>query len=390
MAEQLTNNSQNTNTFEFIKEPNKLNALTKANESLNINTNNSNHSKLIFIYSAPKVGSTSLVSSLRIFGSDKIDIIHIHDEQMLKVLAHIHNVTVNELILFNKYLGKDVYVINVYRSPIERKISAFFEKIGSYHFNNEDPKINNYNVVKVINRFNNIFPYIALGDHFIDNYKIKHPDRFDFKNKYLLVRENDISYITLRLKDSEHWGIILTNIFGFKIQMVKDYESDKKTIKDLYSQFKMNYKIPKNFLDELITCKYLKYYYATDEIENYYDEWLNKSTNRREYYSLEQYRLYEEITIENCHFDYVQINHYMDEGCICKACTSKRAEIADKILRGIPVTEHISHVEARAEFLEKKVIQVNRINQAIHSFPKKVRGKDFKKDMAILVKGRRL
>ena len=41
--------------------------------------------------------------------------------------------------------------------------------------------------------FNNIFPYIGLGDHFIDNYNINYPDKFDNLNKYLLVKENDMS-----------------------------------------------------------------------------------------------------------------------------------------------------------------------------------------------------
>lgn len=375
-------------SFEFIKDPEKLKILIRANELLHIN--NTNHSRLIFVYSAPKVGSTSIVSSLRIFGSDKVDVIHIHDEEMLKVLAHIQNITVNELILFNKYLGKDVYVINIYRSPIERKISTFFEKIGSYHFNNEDAKVNKYNVVKVINRFNNIFPYIGLGDHFIDNYNIKYPEKFDFTNKYLLVRENDISYITLRLKDSDIWGTIFTNIFGFNIHAIKDYESNKKPIKDLYIQFKNNYRIPKNLLKNILECKYLNYYYSTEEINTYYNDWYYRSTDERESYSFEQYKLYEEITIENSHFDYVQFDHYMDEGCVCKACNFKRTEMATKIMRRIPVTERLVHTEARTEFLEKRVVQVNRINEVIHNLPKKVRGKDFKKDMSNLVKGRRI
>ena len=150
MPTELTNEP-----FEFINKPDKLNALTKANELLNLNNNRS--TRIVFMYSAPKVGSTSIVSSLRLFGSDKLSIIHIHDEEMLRVLKHIENITVNELIFYNAYLGKEVYVINVYRSPIERKISAFFEKIGAYHFNNIDQKVNTYNVSKVIHRFNNIF-----------------------------------------------------------------------------------------------------------------------------------------------------------------------------------------------------------------------------------------
>lgn len=382
---ELTKNNQNS--FEFIKDPEKLKLLIRANELLNINkTNHIKHSKLIFVYSAPKVGSTSIVSSLRIFGSDKVDIIHIHDEEMLKVLAHIQNVTIKELILFNKYLGKDVYVINIYRSPIERKISTFFEKVGLYHFNNEDSIVNHYNIVKVINRFNNIFPYIGLGDHFIDNYNIKYPETFDFVNKHLLVKENNISYITLRLKDSDIWGTILTNIFGFTIKVIKDYESSKKPIKDLYKVFKTNYKIPKNFLNSVINCKYLNYYYTPDEILSYNNEWLLKSTSNKECYSPEQYKLYQEITMENLHYDHIQLDHYMDEGCVCKACNLKRAEIVAKILKGVPVTGKLAHTEAKRELLEKRAIQVN---QALYNLPKKFRGKDFKQDMSNVVKGKR-
>jgi hypothetical protein len=119
----------------------KKDELEKVNELLNIKKNNN---KLIFIYSEPKVGSTSIVTSLRIFCSNKYSIIHIHDETMLKVFTHIDNVSVNEIILYNKYLNKEIYVIDVYRSPIERKISAYFEKIGAYHFNNTDENINKY------------------------------------------------------------------------------------------------------------------------------------------------------------------------------------------------------------------------------------------------------
>ena len=380
-------NSNNTGPFDFIRYPGKLEALTHANELLNLNKNSSY--KLVFMYSAPKVGSTSIVSSLRIFGSDKVNVIHIHDEEMLKVLKQIENITVNELILFNAYLKKEVYVINVYRSPIERKISAFFEKIGAYHFNNVDQKVNTYNISKVIQRFNNLFSHIGLGDHFIDKYNINYPPTFDYHNKYLLVKENNLNYIALRLKDSSEWGSILTKLFGFPICVIKDYESTNKPIKDLYNMFKIHYRIPKNLLEQVVDCKYLNYYYSKEEIANYYNEWLNKSTCEKKSYSLEEYKLYEEITIENSHLDYVQQDHYMDEGCICKACNIKRAEIACKLLSGINVCERVVHNNARTELIGKRVDQVNKINQAIQNLPKKVRGKDFKRTMSTIVKGKR-
>ena len=374
--------------FEFIKEPEKLKLLIRANELLHIN--NTQHNRLLFVYSAPKVGSTSIVTSLRIFGLENIDTIHIHDEEMLQVLGHIKGITINELILFNKYLGKDVYVINIFRNPIERKISSFFEKIGSYHFNTTDQNVNKYNVEKVINRFNNIFPYIETSDHFIDKYNITIPECFNYQQKYLLVKENDITYISLRLKDSVYWGTILTNIFGFNIRIVKDYESTNKPIKDIYNLFKQNYKIPINFLDEIINCKYLKYYYSSDELKEYYNEWNLKSTSLKNSYTQDQYRVYQEITLENTCFDKIQLDHYMDEGCGCKACSLKRLEISSKIMRGIYVNAKIIHNEAKTELIQKRVERANKINEAIRNIPQQVRGKDFQREMTNVVKGKRI
>jgi hypothetical protein len=376
--------------FDFINDPEKMTLLFQANEVLHINKSHTN--KIIFVYSGPKVGSTSIVSSLRIFGSDKYSIIHIHDEEMLKVLGHINGITVNEIILYNKYIGKDVFVIDVFRSPIERKISAYFEKIGAYHFNNSDENINKYNVHKIINRFNKLFIHLANGDHFIDKYNITIPNAFDHNNKYLLVKENGINYIKLRLKDSNYWGPILTNIFGSRICIVKDYESVNKPIKDLYLSFKSTYKIPKNLLDDIMQCKYFKYFYSKNEQDEYYNQWLKLSTIDFVSYTTEQYKMYEELTIENSHIDYIQLNHYMDEGCGCKACNIKRSSIATKVMQGIPLsnTDQIKHEEAKTQLITKRVNQVNRINNAIRNMPPPPpkRGKNFKQDMSNVVKGR--
>ena len=59
------------------------------------NTQNQNY---VFIYTPPKVGSTTLVSSLRISLGNTFNVIHIHDDIMLSVLTGVNNVTVNEII----------------------------------------------------------------------------------------------------------------------------------------------------------------------------------------------------------------------------------------------------------------------------------------------------
>jgi len=357
------------NKFTFLSDPNIINCLKNANETLHLNLDQTQNKMVVFVYSAPKVGSTSIVTSLRIFAEDKLDVVHIHDEEMLSVLGHVKNVTINQLIQYNKYLGKDVYVIDVYRTPIERKISTFFEKISSYHFNNTDEKVNEYNIQKVINRFNKIFPYIGEGDHFIDKYNIPIPEKFDTNKKCVLLEcGNGIKYIKLRLKDSRMWPTILGQIFKINMVLIKDYESTNKPIKDLYLKFKALYKIPRNLLDNIMQCKYLNYYYSQTEIKEYYDEWIKKSCEPFEAYSPSEYKLYEDLTIENSHIDYIQNNHYMDEGCKCKACKIKRKDVATKLLRGIPVTGKITHNDAKTELIKKRIVQANTYNKMVSTF----------------------
>jgi hypothetical protein len=370
----------------------KVEKVEAANELLRINKFPNN--KLIFVYSAPKVGSTSIVSSMRLFGAHCFSIIHIHDEEMLYVLSNIKGITINEIILYNRQLGKDVYVIDVFRSPIERKISNYFEKIGAYHFNNTDEKVNTYNVTKVINRFNRIFPHLANGDHFMDKYNINLPEQFDFINKYLYIQQNGIKYIKLRLKDSDCWGPILTSIFGIRICIVKDYETANKPIKDIYANFKANYCIPKNLLDDIMQCKYLNYYYSREELDEYYNYWTKRSGPNVSPFTASDYLLYNELTIENSHIDFIQSEHYMDDGCVCQACGLKRAEIGSKIMRGIPITEKVKHEDAKQELIHKQAARINRVNYIIRQLPPtqfqgKKKRKDFKGDMNLIVNGRR-
>lgn len=359
------NNINNININNAINNIDKIQELEKINKKLNII-----HDKLIFIFTPPKVGSTSLVSSFRIFSGDQYGIIHIHDEIMLEKLIGIKiNVTINDIIKYNAItLGKEIYVIDIYRSPIERKISAFFEKIGPYHFNNRDEIVNRYNINKVMLRFNNIFPYLANGDHFIDEYEIENqiPLEFPFNKKYIYLEINGVKYIKLRLKDSDEWENILSDIFKFKICIIRDYQSENKIIGDLFKNFLENYKIPENYLENILNCKYLNYYYSPQEIQEYRNKWNSKMSNHFFIsYTEEQYKVYEEISLENCYMDFIQTNHYIDEGCICKACIIKRNRLKKKIINRQYNGEKIIHTEAKNEFIENRVIQAKTINNTI-------------------------
>ena len=330
--------------------------ILEANTKLNIDDDLSKEKNrnIIFVYCPPKVGSTSLVSSIRLYASNKFTVIHVHSENMLTVLCNITNITINEIIEYNKSLGKNVYVIDIYRSPIEQKISLYFEEIGTIHFNTTEEHINKMNPQNLINRFNNIFPYIESKDHFKNVYNIgvDYSEPFDFNKKYSLKEVNGIKYIKLRLKDSiTDWPIILKELLHINITIVKDYETENKVIKEAYSIFKNMYMIPSNLFDLINEDTPLKYYYSEEERNEYINTWSTKQTLVQQPYSLFEYSLYRTISNENIGYNIMQLNHYIDTGCICRACTYKRISIIRKLNNGEKNTEKIIHEVVKTEYL---------------------------------------
>jgi hypothetical protein len=344
----------NDNRLEYIKE---------FNDSIFNNDVIKNKNVLVFIYTPPKVGSTTLVTSFRMSCARKVNVLHIHDENMLSIITGIknnNNITVNELINYNASIGKSVYIIDVYRSPIERKISEYFELLTSYHFNTTDNNIVNYKIELLIKRFNSLFYYLGIGDYFFDKYDINIPGSFDFNKKYLLVEKNNVKYIKLRLCDSNEWGSILSNILNLEIVIVKDYQTENKLIGEVYRKFNEEYKIPFNLLETIVQCKYFNYYNSENEKQIYLSKWeLKKSMTFVEPFSLEKYNFYKEITNENQYYNVIQRNHYLDHGCICNTCCYKRRKIVSSIKNGEKVDDiKIIHEEA---VQEKKNIKMQRI-----------------------------
>jgi len=331
----------------------------------------------IFIYTPPKVGSTTLVTSLRVSLGKTYNIIHIHDDVMLNVLTGL-NVRVNEIIEYIASIGKNIFVVDIYRPSIERKISEYFEKLSPYHFNNTEGNISNYNINRIINRFNKIYPYLALEEHYFDKYDIEEHISFNFDKKYTLQLLNGIKYVKLRLMDSQHWPSILSQILQTNIVLINDYQTKDKGIGDLYNRFKQEYKLPINYYDDFKNDKYFNFYYSEEERSHYLESWVNKLDGIFESYTKAEYEFYMNICLENQFYNDIQFDHYIDNGCFCNGCTEKRRDTYFKALKGEPITEKILHSEVVVEKIQeknKKIIQtinvVNSVNRAKAALNKK-------------------
>lgn len=323
--------------------------------------------KIIFIYTPPKVGSTTLVTSLRVSLGKSYNVIHIHDDIMLNVLTGITNISVNDIINYTSQIGKEVYVIDIYRTPVERKISAFFEKISNFHFNNTEENVGKYKIQKVISRFNKLFPHLETGDHYFEKYDIENPIPFDFEKKYTVQEKNNIKYIKLRLCDSDIWSGILTQIFNTPIVIINDYQTDNKLVGDLYKKFKTEYMLPDNFFDLIKNCKYINFYYSEKERNNYFDIWKNKLCDSFRPFSDEEYKFYVNLSLENQYINDIQLNHYIDNGCFCNLCNNKRREIFIRSQNGEVITEKIIHTEVINNVIERRNNKIKKFTEIINT-----------------------
>jgi hypothetical protein len=300
---------------------------------------------------------------------------------MLSVLTGITNVKINDIIHFLSNKGKNVYVIDVYRTPVERKMSEYFEKLSPYHFNNSEENIAKYSMQRIINRFNQIFPHLENGDHYFEQYNIENPISFDFDKKYSLQEINNIKYIKLRLCDSDLWASILSNILKQDIVIIYDYKTEDKGIGELYKRFKNEYKLPANYLEVIKSCKYFNFYYNEEERNKYLKFWFQKLDNDFIPYTETEYKFYINLCLENQYIYDIQIDHYIDNGCFCQYCTNKRKEIFFRAKAGEKYFEKIIHREVINEIKTEKIKEMSiKIKQFINTeiSRKKYRPKQFK------------
>jgi hypothetical protein len=255
-------------------------------------------------------------------------VFHTHDENIFTSLHNNNNLTIKN-ILKNNY--RKIYIIDIFRTPIERKMSEFFEELVILHFNNLPENLIHYPIEKIIKRFNDIFPYISTIDYYKDIYDIPFPKEFDFENKYISYTSNNITWIKLRLQDSLYWPEILTKIFGTEIKIIKDYESQYKLTSEIYKKFKNDYKLPYNYYKLMEENNELNFYLNYEEKIEYLRKWFDNTTTTYSPFNEYEFNFYIKISNENKFYDLKKFGHYFDNGCSCNNCFENRKLIIEDI-----------------------------------------------------------
>jgi hypothetical protein len=237
----------------------------------------------VFVYCSGKSGGSSLANTLYNHG---YKVLHVHNNTCMgffdKVKIDFSIVTTNELITYNssKYPNNTIYVIDSYRTPIERKISAYFQHLHKYF-----PDYKNTNINTILQCFNDKnFIYCTEEYQSFENlfnyFKLEQINNFDFENNYVITQHNNIKFIKLRFNNITSWDTMLSTIFNKQIKILPCNITRHSDKGKLYQKFKKRYVIPKQYLEHFLPYdKYFKVFTNELEKKDYYEYWNNKSIN---------------------------------------------------------------------------------------------------------------
>ena len=256
-------------------------------------------------------------------------------------------------------------VVDIYRTPIERKMSEYFENVHTFHFNTTEEKLEENSLLF---RFNCLFSHLGTENYFVDKFQL--PRDFDHEKKYYLhsTRDGRLQFLKLRLQDFSEWGTILSSLLDVEMFLIRDNVAEEKRIDTirgkLYKEFKKNYKIPSHLLEAITsTDKDFLSYLSQEEQTRYLQKWQAKSTLLvvDACFTPEEYAFYKRISSENQTMFVIDNNHYLDFGCICRFCMRKRNMVKEEIRKGnknIPLIYHDQIVEENKMRRIEHMIQV--------------------------------
>lgn len=310
--------------------------LHKFNMCADENCSSQRCKNLFIVYTNKKVGSTSLWGSINLYLSSIFKTTHIHSSYELERLG-IYDITMQQMLKIFKLFNKNVFIIDIYRPIFDICVSNFFNEINT-HFQRDFEKYPDLeNKDTVIKRFFKLFNEY-YDTHNVDYYKEIYnipdvPNTFDFKNKHLIYKDNNLTYIKLRLCDSDNWENILSNYIGYKFKNIVFNESEKKSWGPLYQYFKENYTITPEIYETLKNNSHFKYYYTPEEQDKYLKKFTHKiNDNVIIQYNRDEIKFYNLLLRENEIHEILseissKTNSPLVYNCFCKKCIYNNKEL---------------------------------------------------------------
>lgn len=214
-----------------------------------------------------KCGSTTLLHTFNKNGYKSVKIHNVYDYKLQfgddKFIDFINKCSSN----------KKLYLIDSYRTPMERKISSFFQ-----HIERDVPDYKNKTCKELIDFFNT--NYLARLEEYhsinpiMKEYGVELFDSFDFKKRYVIKEKGNLVFVKILFSDINEWGSILSSIFNKNIVLHSSNLSSKKDYYSIYNEFKNKYTTLKSYIDNILkNDREFKIFNTPEQQDMYIKKW---------------------------------------------------------------------------------------------------------------------
>lgn len=232
----------------------------------------------VIISCCAKSGSTSLSKT---FEKKGYKTLHVHNDNQFKkyrkdLIDESSTDNLRDFILRQK--TNRVVIIDVFRTPIERLVSSFFQNITKY---------NEYNLKDIL-----LYNYFLSNDRSIECYNTMEdlfPEIFEkeyYHEDYFVARRDNLIFIKLKFDCIKKWDEQLSIILEEEINIIPENLSCSKDYKTLYEKFKKNFVLKRSDFEFIVDNSLLRKYCTSLQIQKYLEFWVPKIVEDSEFNSL--------------------------------------------------------------------------------------------------------
>jgi len=241
----------------------------------------------ILVFTMAKVGSLSVYQSLKIFSTAPVFHIHTLDETEIAAGAQkcfdngVYPNSRSPVALLNTGVikkGRPFKVISLFRDPIERNISAFFDAfevhmgIPASRYQDDMHTLEDTFYTKV----NHQYAIDWYDQHFkngtgVDVYQTS----FDVQKGFKIIKNDQCEILLLdsRMADKKKEALItdFCDLETFKLKNVNVTSQSKHA--DLYTMFKSHIRFRESYLNEQLNSRYFNHFFSTEDKQELVKNW---------------------------------------------------------------------------------------------------------------------
>lgn len=243
----------------------------------------------VIVYQMGKVGSLSVVRSLRAYGIAPVFHVHrlhpVNRAAMREVMLNRDWNEAPEATWIYRHIlqqQRPAKFISLVREPVGRNVSAFFQNLEVITGLSREAAAHKADTLNTLflKTYNHHVPLTWFDDELRETLGIDvYAQPFPKEQGYIELRNGPFELLVLRteLPDAEKAFAIQQYLDLRQFEIVRENESKHKWYADLYTHFKQNLGLPQDHIDAVCAAKYTQHFYSDREIEAIRLRWAHKS-----------------------------------------------------------------------------------------------------------------